>query len=260
VNGESAEDGLMCVNGIWQVSTHRQTAAAALYDAGIRFVDDQIGRIDRALEQMGVLDNTIVVLTSDHGESLGEHGTFGHGAFLYNQVLQIPLVIRYPRVFAAGTRVETPVSLVDIFPTVQEIVGLPPVSGLQGSSLRDLEALAGRPTRVIAQYAPVPERVWRATGAQLECDYSLAGRSSLSLQTTSLKYIWSSDGQSELYDLASDPGETRNLAPSSLEVVRGLEQDLLGWFKKIESEANDRTIVPIDPATRKRLESLGYIR
>jgi arylsulfatase A-like enzyme len=256
----NAADGLTCVNDRWDVSARRQADATALYDAGIRFIDDQIGAIDDLIAQLGILDNTLVIVTGDHGESLGEHDTFGHGALLYNEVLRVPLVVRYPKAFTAGSRVDTPVSLLDIFPTVQEIAGLPGIRGLQGNSLRDQEALAGRPARVFGQYAPVPERVWRTAGTRLQCDYHRAGRRSLSLQTTSFKYIWSSDGRTELYDVVSDPGETRNVAESEKNLAAALHQDLFGWLSKVESASGDRVSVPVDPGTRKRLESLGYIR
>ncbi|MCZ6569373.1 MAG: sulfatase-like hydrolase/transferase [Deltaproteobacteria bacterium] len=107
----------------------------AFYDSAIHFVDAQLKRVFDALQDAGWAESTLVILVSDHGEELGEHGAFGHKSTLYRESLMVPLVIRYPRVIEADQTVEVPASLLDIFPTVLDLVGLEPPAGLQGTSL-----------------------------------------------------------------------------------------------------------------------------
>ncbi|TDJ05217.1 MAG: DUF229 domain-containing protein [Deltaproteobacteria bacterium] len=107
----------------------------AFYDSAIHFVDAQLKRVFDALQDAGWAESTLVILVSDHGEELGEHGAFGHKSTLYRESLMVPLVIRYPRVIEADQTVEVPASLLDIFSTVLDLVGLEPPAGLQGTSL-----------------------------------------------------------------------------------------------------------------------------
>src|SRR4029079_13634812 len=102
------------------------------YDGTVAWCDELVGRLVDALRQAGTLDNTLIVLTSDHGEALGEHGEDVHGYFVYEATMRVPLVIRGPGV-KAGTRVEGLARTVDLFPTVLELMG---VGGGQASSGR----------------------------------------------------------------------------------------------------------------------------
>jgi choline-sulfatase len=113
----------------------RRTRAA--YYAMITYVDDEIGRILDELERLGTLDNTIIVYTSDHGEMLGERGTWLKGNY-FDPATRIPLLISYPPVIPAGTVIDTPVDLTDIFPTLVDLAGFTPPSHLAGESLLPL--------------------------------------------------------------------------------------------------------------------------
>jgi arylsulfatase A-like enzyme len=104
------------------------------YLASIRYLDEQVDRILTTLAERGVLDRTIVIVTSDHGELLGEHGLQGHARSLYKDVLHVPLFVRYPGAVPAGTHINRPVSLRDAAATILELAGMPN-AGFPGISL-----------------------------------------------------------------------------------------------------------------------------
>jgi len=249
-----------CVDGRWRLSTTRLEATKALYDAGILYVDYQIERIYKALETAGILDETILIITSDHGESLGERGDMGHGALLYETVLKIPLIVRYPPVFPQGLRVSQPVSLIDILPTIEHILGLPRSPLSDAVSLVPAGELAARPERVLAESFPLEEHVWKTLGRRFNCDYHVAGRSSASLRRGPFKYIWSSTGERELYHLETDPIEEENLAKELPMVAQELDQELHAWRADLKPEHSSAENYEMDPATKEALKSLGYVQ
>jgi arylsulfatase A-like enzyme len=248
-----------CVDGRWRLPPARLAATNALYDAGILYVDYQIGRIYRALERAGILDETILIITSDHGESLGEGGTMGHGVLLHERVLKIPLVIRYPRIFPPGLRVSEAASLIDVLPTIEDMLGLPRSPLSDAVSLVPGGELAARPERVLAEYFPPEEHVWKAISMALGCDYSYAGRVRASLRKGSLKYVWSSSGENELYNLEADPSEEENLIGGLAGEAQMLDAELHEWRANLRPEHSSAKTYEIDPATQEALKSLGYI-
>ncbi|HEU4563244.1 MAG TPA: sulfatase, partial [Gemmatimonadaceae bacterium] len=173
-----------------------------LYESCIRYLDDELDRLFTALRARGALDNTIVVVASDHGEYFGEHGKTGHGNGLHQPVLRVPLVIRYPARVPAGTRVARAVSLSEIPATLLDLAGA-----------RD----ARFPGRSLARY-------WRDDGGSEDGGVVVAdltgplggppesGRSWHALATDDLLLIRSSDGREELYAYRDDPGEARDLS------------------------------------------------
>jgi arylsulfatase A-like enzyme len=177
--------------------------AAGKYRALLALTDEEIGRLVAELRERGLWDRTIVVLFSDHGESLGEHPRLpqNHGRFVYNALTHVPLAIRVPGV--APRRVDTPVSVIDVMPTLLALLGVDAPAGLDGSALLPLFLgdAPGRPARPIAlneseQWGVI---VW---------PYKLLVRPAENLV--------------ELYDLAADFGETRDLAETLPERVTAL--------------------------------------
>jgi arylsulfatase A-like enzyme len=255
--GGEAPPGLQCAGAGWRVTPDRLRASTALYDAGVLYVDHQVGRVVEALDRAGLRDQTLLIVTSDHGESLGERGQMGHGGLLYNSVLEIPLVVRYPRLFPAGTRVAAPASLVDILPTVTAATGALVRPAADAIDLGAGGGAAGRP--LLAEYFPIAEHVWKAVGRRLRCDYHRAGRESASLQEEGYKYVWSSTGDHELFDIAADPSEERSILREQPEVASRLDAELRAWRARLTSPRTGAERDAIDPATRKALESLGYV-
>lgn len=175
------------------------------YEASMAYLDQELGRLFRELDRLGLRGSTLIVLTSDHGEQFGEHGLVDHGTSLYWPVLHVPLVVWLPAGGPAGLRVETPVSLREIPATVAEVVGL------AGSPF---------PGRTLGRFwrqepDPAPEPVL----AEVHLSPALpAGRTGPirlgdlhALVSGRLHYIRNGDGSEELFDVVDDPREERNL-------------------------------------------------
>ena len=180
--------------------------AKAAYVAGLRRLDAALAGWLTALDDLRLLDDTVLVVTSDHGEGFGEHGTMHHGRRLYDELIHVPLYVRAPG-FTPG-RVAAPCSLLDVLPTTLELVGLPPVAGADGTSLVPL--LGGAPGR------PVPSEELR-TGTETGGDdhaqlVAVRDATHKWIRTTDLRTGTSVE---EAYDLVADPGETRPLAPGT---------------------------------------------
>jgi arylsulfatase A-like enzyme len=211
-----------------------------LYDAGIRQLDDELGRLFRWLESAGWLEDTLVVVTSDHGEEFLDHGGLSHGHNHYQEMLRVPLIVRGPTI-PAGKRLSALVSLIDVAPTILSVLGVAAPAGTQGRDLRPLwqapeQAAADRP--IFAETGPMEEDALRTVRS---------GRHKLILDLRTQRY--------ELYDLIDDPRETRNLIDERPEVVGRLAPLLTGFIQesrrtpKIEPSAEDRQL----------LEALGYL-
>ena len=182
----------------------------ALYDAGVHFIDEQIGRLIDALAKSGELERTAFVVTADHGEEFWDHGHFFHGQSLYDELLHIPLIARVPGAAPAGTVVQRPVRMIDLAPSLLDWAGLERPASFEGRKLA--EAIA-------APDAPGDELVATATQAQFATRYAL--------RTDQLKLIESLDtGQRELYALPSDPHEEKNVAAERQEQLDQLEKRL----------------------------------
>jgi arylsulfatase A-like enzyme/Tfp pilus assembly protein PilF len=169
------------------------------YDGEVAYTDELVGRLDDRLAALEMRDRTALVVTSDHGEGLGEHGEHLHGFFAYQTTLRVPLLVRAPGV-PPGTRLRSTARLVDLFPTVLDLAGLraPEGDALAGRSLAP--ALRGGP--------PLPEPV---TYAETLVPLLHFGWSDLRVvREGRWKYIQAP--RPELYDLAADPGERRDLA------------------------------------------------
>lgn len=218
------------------------------YAGEVRHADAQVGRLLDALVRLGVGAETLVVLTSDHGEEFGERGGWFHGATLYEEVLHVPLVLWGPAVVPAGIRVATPVSLVDVMPTVLELAGVPVPAGLEGAS--QVARLRGG--------APDAERV---VFAELILPPDDPRRRLVAARTATTKWIIAEDGGDppEVYDLVSDPRERRPVrTPEALSRAPGL---LAAYRGRARERAPGRTAEgpPLDPRSEARLRALGYL-
>jgi Flp pilus assembly protein TadD len=210
------------------------------YRGEVAYVDSLVGRLLDALVSLGLEDGTLVAVTSDHGELLGEHGELTHGFFLYESALRIPLLIRCPG-GPAGRRVTAPARIVDVAPTLVDLMGLDPIAGSEGKSLLPL----------IRGEAPREETLLYAETFLPRLHY---GWSELrSLTRGNEKLIWAP--RPELYDLAADPGETKNLVAERAARARELE----AMLREIVARENAAPLPDTpDEETRRRLRSLGY--
>jgi arylsulfatase A-like enzyme len=219
------------------------------YDADVAAADHEVGRLIDALRQRGVLDRAIVVVTADHGQSLGQHDWLPHGR-ITNDNLQVPLIVRFPPgVVSAPLRVDRVTSLVDVLPTVfARFDGKASRRFLEQAEGED--ALAGAPPRgwALAQRTGRERAGWKAGG-----EYALL--------TERWKLVRRAGGGEELYDLAADPGERHDVSADNAAVVAALHGTLDDALSRRASSAGEpadgEDAVPEDQV--EALRSLGYV-
>ncbi len=217
------------------------------YDGEVAYTDSLIGDFRSALEQRGLFDEAVVVLTADHGEGLGDHGESYHGFFVYDSTVHVPLIVRLPGGVEAGRVVGDAVSHVDIAPTVIELLDLDRAGAAQGRSL--LPDMQGLPN-------PLAER-----GVYAESFYALDhyGWAPLrSLRTAEHKYIEAPEP--ELYALLEDPGELANILLEQRDLSRRLRAETLGLAAEFDRAAPSSSAEPdLDEDTLAQLRALGYL-
>lgn len=131
-----------------------------MYDATVKAADNMVGKVLSQLEELGLLDTTIVVITSDHGEEFMEHGSVQHGKSVYDEVIHVPLLMHVPGM-EGGKKVDTFINQVDVMPTLLEIMGIPPVKGMQGHSFLPLMKGREGKDRIIFGEVQLPKRTFR---------------------------------------------------------------------------------------------------
>jgi arylsulfatase A-like enzyme len=217
----------------------RRAQFGALYDAEIRFADRELGRLIRGLRERGDYERTLVVVTSDHGELLGEHGEWGHGRFLFEELVRVPLLVKPAGPSRLGRSEARPVQLLDLFPLLLESAGVPGPADIQGRA----PPLVGHP--LLAEVNPIasadPARRWRALwrGKDKLMQNDAAGRL--------------------LFDLESDPREQVDLAGREPSLGAQLSQDLERAFAALPTPPPAAAAAEIDARTRDALERLGYL-
>jgi arylsulfatase A-like enzyme/cytochrome c-type biogenesis protein CcmH/NrfG len=227
--------------------------AKALYDGGIAYEDDVMGKLFKELKARGLYDGAAIVVTADHGESLGAHGEDTHGVFLYDETIHVPLFIKLPQgdARAAAKRVDERVELTDIMPTILGTARIEVPKEVQGVSL--LELMKPGPEDATAA------EFWRDRGAYSEADYghlSFAWSAEQSLRTG--RYLFIQAPRRELYDESVDTKAAKNLALSSPAVADTLAARLETFIQKTTNTAETPKSIMDDDRTRK-LSALGYV-
>ncbi len=226
--------------------------ASALYDGAIAYEDAAVGKLIQQLRARALYNGAIIAVMADHGESLGAHGENTHGIFLYDETIQVPLLIKLPQRGAIRKRIDDRVGLVDVLPTLLQASGIEIPKEVQGESLLALM----KPET--AGDNPGKEAEHDRT-AYAESEYprvAFAWSAERSLRTG--KYLYIQAPRRELYDQAQDPKADHNLAPSSLAVADTLASQLETFRQKTASTREAPTAV-LDPATQAKLGALGYM-
>jgi arylsulfatase A-like enzyme len=232
-----------------RVTERERSHFVSQYDGAIAYLDSQIEELVKRLEQLGQFDNTMIIVTSDHGEAFGEHGHFGHGWSVHQSQVQVPLIIKYPGQ-KTGRVQEVNAGHVDLMPTVLDVVGSDIPRQLQGASLRSFDA--GNEARSI--YSEAYLGADKIVGSQLSC----AHMAWAAVSPERRKLISASDGRLELYDLEQDPAETHDLRGERTEEARRLLEELEGWKQRYPLTAAVQR--PRNRLTLERLRALGYVR
>ena len=242
--------------GLHELSAEEIALIAGTYDAALAELDDHFAGLLASLDSAGRLDNTVVILTSDHGEHLGDHHRLGHQFSLYEGLIHVPLVIHYPERFPPG-RDARPVSGLDLFPTLLELagIGLPQDRTTHGVSL-----LAPDEQRVrLAEY-PVPHAsVENAARRHPEWDPSPWRRQLRAVYHGSLKQIVADDGHRELYRFTTDPAEANDLTAAEPETAERMTAQLREFVTSLEHWQPDGPAPEISSEQFDRLKALGYV-
>ncbi len=215
-----------------------RSSSASAYDGEIAFADSVVGTLVADLRRRGLYDGTLLVVLSDHGEGLGDHGEQEHGILLYREALQVPLVVKLPGSRRRGTRVAEPVGLLDVLPTLAGELGLEPPPGLPGIDL----FAGGSPPRA-AERRIFSETMYPRIHLGWSELRSLVGG----------RHHFIEGARAELYDVVSDPGETRDLFASSGDTARDFKRAL----NRIEAPYTAPGQVASEDL--KKLASLGYL-
>ncbi len=223
-----------------------------LYDGEIAYTDEQIGRLLTALDERGLLENTLIILTSDHGEGLSGHGEMTHGYFAYDQTLRVPLIYSMPGRLQEGRRYSGLASHIDILPTALDILDIEWKGryGLQGRSLYPFEGTDEKEFSYLESATP----------------YIAFGSSGIrGIRSSRWKYI--DTPRKELYDLLEDPEEKSNLADRMPGVSDSLRSEMRGILSSAvlyrdESQGREMSVKrdrPGDSGRLEKLQALGYV-
>lgn len=240
-----------------------------LYDGAIAYTDDNLGRILESLADLGIDSSTVVAVTGDHGEAFGEHGLyFTHDFVLYDEVLRVPLVLRYPGTIPPGTEISQQVRVMDLAPTLLELAGveLGPLEQVEAVSLVPL--VEGGTLPFLNAFAEsAPRRRMFPEHERIYFDGNRGKWRSLRTEQWKLIRIPHPDGDRyELYDLVNDPGETQNLFAELPGEAGKLVPALEAWMQQDPARNHDTSaeenteIEGLDPAAEEQLRTLGYIQ
>ncbi|NUM49033.1 MAG: sulfatase [Anaerolineales bacterium] len=254
VNPEQIAQAWNDIAHLYRVNWKKETITPAqkerylhLYEQALQYTDAQIGRLLNKLTELGLSDNTIIILVSDHGEEFLERGRWGHfETNLYDEILHVPLIISLPGM-AEGQVIRRQVRTLDLMPTVLELAGCPAPQGMEGTSLVPLWKQG-------ADVYPVPvsiSEMWRTHWHIL------------AVRTEKFKYIWNSKtpDQPKLFDLSTDPGEAKNVVERFPQETQMFQQMVDEHRERARQtvEANPVAAPEMDEQLVKRLRDLGYL-
>lgn len=226
--------------------------ATAHYDGSIRFVDTQIGRLLKYLEDSNLMNDTLIILSADHGEGLGEHNLyFQHGEYLYEETVKVPLILKHPKL--PQKKIETQIQSTDIMPTVLEIIDIPLIENIEGISLMPL----------INKGEKVRDYTFAESGMnffrQNKRTYfkGIKGKWRM-VRTDGWKLIYIPHPEKdiyELYNLKEDPKETINLIEKEQKIGNKLNEELFKWMDK----PNEEEELNLTEKSKKLMIKLGYM-
>ncbi|MCZ6782824.1 MAG: sulfatase [Proteobacteria bacterium] len=238
-------------------------AIDVLYDASVAWADANLGQIISLLKEMGFWERTLLIVTSDHGEEFFEHRGVGHSQSLYAELVRIPMIWRFPANQAGGIRVDAPVTLVDVMPTILDYLGRRDLTENDiGRSFLDLlkQPDAGAPEEPVVTSVRINRRNYYRPAKEQRGDFNV------SVVEGRWKGIWNIEPDSfELFDTEADPGERRDVASEHREVANRLQQATVEWLHARpeldagQGSTGDDRLDHLSPETLDRLRALGYV-
>jgi arylsulfatase A-like enzyme len=231
-----------------------------LYDGEIAFSDYCVGTIIEQLEKQNILDETLFIVTSDHGENIGEHQLIDHLLSMYETTLHVPLLIRYPQSFNAGTKFDDLVSLVDIAPTILDVCD---VNDKLANSTQEGGSLIN-PNRTPREFI-FAENERPINGLQImktkypDFDTTKIDYPMRAIRTDEYKFIWSVGYEKQLYNLVIDPKEINNIVDRKTNERDKYLAMLKKWTDQLPSPKDSSFMVGKDPQSLEILRSLGYV-
>jgi len=223
------------------------------YAATVREADDLLRNLFKTMEKLELLENTIIIITSDHGEEFWEHGSAEHGHSLYNELLHVPLIIAGPPISAR--RISEPVSLIDVMPTLLDLAGIP-----RGNIYPQAVSL------VPGSGTPMPDRALYASGMLYgpEAYCLMLNKRKLVYRTSDQAGKWTLRGPRppagyQFFDLGRDPAEHNNLSAAG-KVPADLDRLLEKYIRTVPLAVPAQSVHVSGDAMRRQLESLGYVQ
>ncbi len=250
--------------GVVRMDENDFRISKSLYDGALAYQDSLIWEIYEFLKKNNILDNTVFIITSDHGESLGDHNHLGHYYILYETLIKVPLIVRYPGIFKPGSVVEQQVQTLDIFPTILKILDIDDrdLKDIQGYPLPPLNdgerdkihtfTFAERFKDLIGLKESFPD-IDLSHLKKFEDDRKTAIRSDR------YKLIYSQNYKSELYDLVNDPDENDNIIEKKTEIAENLQREIEKWRRSFKQAKISGMQIRFDEDVKKRLKALGYL-
>ena len=226
---------------LWIQIADTRTSVATVYNSAVKSADAAVGKLIVRLRSLKLLDDAFVVVTSDHGASLGAHGEDRPGAFLYDETIHVPLLTKLPQNADAAKRVRSKVAVVNIAPTILEVAGVPVPSQMQGQSLLRIargsateQPIYSRSDYPAQAYGLTPLEAWRAG-----------------------KFLYIRAPKPELYDLSVDPTAAHNLAQTSKATLDTMSSQLANFDQRFSASGNQQT--QLTSSEMQKLASLGYV-
>lgn len=234
---------------------HKQVLA--LYDSSVFGVDERIDRLLAALQEKGVLENTWIVVTSDHGEELGDHQQYYfHGASIYDAVLKIPLIVVGPKA-KAGLRVEQLVQNVDLAPTLLQLAGYNPLPGMEGYSFSDV--VLGKSEKFERDYvvAEWQDLIYSWFDGEYKYILNPLGACPVKPPFARANKAFEYDRE-ELYNIKEDPTEQNNIVKENEEIVRAMRKKLEQWIHQDQHQKSMKTSKTAEGSV-EAMQALGYM-
>ncbi len=230
----------------------------SVYDAQIAYLDHRINELMDILKANNLYKNSLIIITSDHGDLIGEHDLMHHSYCVYDELIRVPLIVKQPDNQYPRKNYNYLVSLIDIFPTIVDLLNIKDERihmQLQGKNLYTHEGQANR--QYIFVECEKPKNEFEDTYPDF--DFSVYDRQLLSIRSQNYKYIWSSDSKNELYDVIQDPREQHNIITTMPGLAIELENHLFQWYNSFEKSSPEAPPEhEINNEIREQLKGLGY--